>query len=164
MELYVIRHAWAADRDDPRWPDDAQRPLTDAGCERFARMMAKLAKGGFQPEAVATSPLARCRQTADIVAATVSGRPRVSVVDALEPGSDLQALLTWTAEHAGDCAAVAWVGHAPDVSFLTAELIGERGAAIRFAKGTVAAIDFPGLPRRADGELRWLVTAKVLGV
>ena len=31
MNLYIIRHAWAAERDDGQWPDDDLRPLTAEG-------------------------------------------------------------------------------------------------------------------------------------
>ncbi len=58
---------------------------------------------------------------------------------------------------------MAWVGHAPDVGHLAAALVGDSGAAIRFAKGRIAAIEFPDIPRISQGELRWLVTAKLLG-
>ncbi len=37
MDLYVVRHAEAHKRDEDRWPDDAKRPLTPEGEERFRR-------------------------------------------------------------------------------------------------------------------------------
>lgn len=163
MILYVIRHAWAGHYGDPDWPDDRLRPLTEKGQSRFARVVEKLADRGFAPESIATSPLVRCRQTAEIVAEGVSGRPEVTVCDALAPGSDLEEILHWTNRAGSQCEQVAWVGHAPDVGHLTATLIGRPPGWIRFAKGAVAAIRFPGQPAFHEGELRWLVTAKVLG-
>ena len=80
MDLYIVRHAWAADRDDPRWPEDDLRPLTEAGKERFAQMAAMLVDRGMKPELIATSPLVRCVETAQFLAAGVgqgrSGRTR----------------------------------------------------------------------------------------
>lgn len=163
MVVYIIRHAWAGHFGDPDWPDDGQRPLTDEGRERFARLVRKLAKRGFAPELIATSPLVRCRQTAEIVAQGVPGDPAVIERDELVPGSDLAGLLEWTSREAGDHHQVAWVGHAPDVGRLTASLIGESQGWVRFAKGAVAAIQFEGLPASGEGELRWLLTAKMLG-
>ena len=69
MDLYIVRHAWAADRDDPQWPDDDLRPLTEEGKERFAQMAAKLVGRGMTPEVIATSPLVRCVETAQLLAA-----------------------------------------------------------------------------------------------
>ncbi|MHC4398123.1 MAG: SixA phosphatase family protein [Planctomycetota bacterium] len=163
MILYVIRHAWAGHYGDPEWPDDFQRPLTPDGRDRFAKMVRALAGRGFAPEQIATSPLARCRQTAEVVAEGVEGRPQVIERDELEPGSDLEGMLTWTNREAGDCEQVAWVGHAPDVGRLTAALIGDSRGWVRFAKGAVAAVQFHEEPAAGAGEMRWLVTAKILG-
>ena len=163
MDLYIIRHAWAGHYGDSEWPDDGLRPLTEEGKERFARVVQQLAGQGFAPEIVATSPLLRCRQTADLVAEGLPDRAEVVELDALLPGSDREALLEWTARQSPEHGQVAWVGHAPDVGRLAADLIAESGGWIRFAKGAAAAIRFHGTPAVGDGELRWLVTAKLLG-
>jgi len=163
MILYVIRHAWAGHYGDPQWPDDRLRPLTEPGQARFARMVEKLAGRGFAPELVATSPLVRCRQTAEIAAQGVSADVEIVLRDELAPGADLAAMLEWTSRAAGQREQVAWVGHAPDVGHFTTALIGKPPGSIRFAKGAVAAVRFPARPAPRNGELRWLVTAKVLG-
>lgn len=163
MDLYIIRHAWAEQRDATRWPDDGQRPLTGAGCKRFAAMVGKLAERGVAPGVLATSPLVRCRQTAEILAEGLPSRPEVVELAALEPGSNLDALVAWTAARAKDHDQIGWVGHAPDVDRLCAALVGGDEAWIHFAKGAVAALRFDGPPEIGSGELRWLVTAKVLG-
>jgi len=162
MLLYIIRHAWAEERDERRYPDDGLRPLTDDGRKRFRKLVRALADRGFVPAEIATSPLLRCRQTAEAVAEVLLSRPRVTVVDELSPGSDLHALLDWTRQRTpGD---VAWVGHAPDVSHLTASLIGDALTAIHFGKGAVAAVEFDRPPAAGQGELQWLATAKMLGI
>jgi phosphohistidine phosphatase len=162
MDLYIIRHAWAGHAGDPQWPDDAQRPLSEEGKQRFAQVVARLVERGFAPEIVATSPLLRCLQTAQVVSDGVPGSLQVVPLDELRPGSNLEGLLAWTARHSRR-QQVAWVGHAPDVDRLAAALIGEPAAAVHFAKGGVAAIRFEDRPQIGQGELRWLITAKVLG-
>jgi phosphohistidine phosphatase len=162
MKLYIIRHGLAGEHGDPRYPNDRMRPLTDEGRKRFGDTMKHLANVGLEPEIVATSPLVRCRQTAEIVIDRVRGKPKLVELPALEPGSDLDALIEWTNQQSKD--EVAWVGHAPDVSDLAAALLGPRGeTVIRFAKGAIACIAFDGPVARGAGELHWLVTAKVLG-
>lgn len=162
MKLYIIRHGLAGEHGDPRYPDDRLRPLTDEGRKRFSNTMKHLADAGMTPQVVAASPLIRCRQTADITVERVSGKPQLVELSALEPGSNLDALIQWTNDQQKE--EVAWVGHAPDVSDLAAALVGDRrNAAIRFAKGAVACIAFDGDVARGAGELQWLVTAKVLG-
>src|SRR6516165_9033660 len=142
MLLYIVRHAWAEQRDPERYPNDDVRPLTGEGKKRFAKVVERLAEGGFRPTLIATSPLVRCRQTADIIVKHLPDKAKLVELDALRPGSDLNALVEWTAAQQDE--AIAWVGHAPDVGDLAASLIGDGTAAIRFAKGAVAAVEFDG--------------------
>lgn len=164
MILYIIRHAWAAERGDPQWPDDDLRPLTDEGRKRFGRMVKTLLDRGFGPELIATSPLVRCRETAEILAKIVPGKPAVVERQELVPGSDLEGIVHWTNRLSGRHEQIVWVGHAPDVGHLAGALIGDRGGGLRFAKGGIAAINFDGPVEVDHGELCWLVTAKILGV
>src|SRR5215475_6238372 len=135
MFLYIARHAWAGERGDPRWPDDSLRELTQDGIERYTKVVKALADRGFNPERIATSPYARCRQTADIIAKNVASNPTIDELQALEPGSELQPLLEWTVKYAEGNKNLCWVGHSPDVEWFAAALISDGDATIRFAKG-----------------------------
>ncbi|HEV7222916.1 MAG TPA: histidine phosphatase family protein [Pirellulales bacterium] len=157
--LYIVRHAWAEEQGE-EYPDDERRPLTKPGRKRFRKFVKHLSKGGFNPRAVATSPLVRCRETAEIIAKHVENGPKVTELDCLAPGSSLEPLIAWTRlQTEGDCA---WVGHNPDVGRLAASLIGEPRLALHFAKGAVAAIDFDHEIAAGKGQLRWLITADIL--
>ena len=160
MKLYIIRHAWAEERDAERWADDDLRPLTSKGGKRFARVAKRLAKIGLSPARIATSPLVRCRQTAEVLVKQLPYHAELVESEALRPASNLEALLAWSNE--GETEELAWVGHAPDVSDLTAALIGANAAGIPFAKGEVAAIEFEGKIQPGAGVLTWLATAKLL--
>ena len=152
--LYVIRHAVAE-----VGPDDFARRLTKKGRKAFARLVRRIGAAGVEVDVIATSPLVRARETAEILAEILAeelgGGPRVEVVDALAPSADWEALVEWTVQQ--DAERVAWVGHAPSVGRLVALTVGDGTAAVRMQKGAVAAIrldDGPGQP----GELEWLVT------
>lgn len=160
MIIYVVRHAWAEDRDDAEYPNDDLRPLSRKGRKRFCRLARKLTKRGFDIAHIATSPLVRCRQTTDILADYAASDPLIVELDALRPGSQLEPLLQWTRHQEGQD--VAWVGHAPDVDQLSAALIGGERTAIEFAKGAVAAIEFTESPSAGNGVLRWLAVAELL--
>jgi phosphohistidine phosphatase len=163
MFLYIVRHAWAYEHGDPRWPDDSKRPLEAEGAERFRRVVELLAARDFAPEVIATSPYLRCRQTADIVAAGTPQSPGVVDLPALTPGSDFEELMKWSRKQ--KVASICWVGHSPDVERLAAALISDGGDAnVRFAKGSVAAIKIQSELERGAGELHWHATAKLLGV
>jgi phosphohistidine phosphatase len=123
-------------------------------------MVRRLGRSGLEVDVIATSPLVRCRETAEILAAELVGQPRIHVVDALAPSSDWQQIVEWTVDQ--EAARVAWVGHAPCVGRLVALTIGDGSAAIRMQKGAIASIrldDGPGQP----GELDWLVVPELLG-
>lgn len=158
--LYIVRHAYAGQHGDPRWPDDALRPLTPKGRKQFSRVVKKLSRRGFAPEVVATSPLVRCRQTADVICERLAPPPELVELDALKPGSQLDELILWSNER--NAGALAWVGHAPDVDHLAGALLGMRGGGIVFAKGAVAAIRFDDVIAAGDGELVWLAHPKIL--
>ena len=162
MHLYIVRHAWAGHSGDPQYPDDRLRPLSDDGQKRFRQLVKKLMKRSFDPAHVATSPLVRCRQTADVIAELSPRRPDVLELADLAPGGELDPLLEWTQRQMP--ADVAWVGHTPGVDELTAKLIGDAHACIRFAKGAVACVEFADEPAAGQGELVWLATAGLLGV
>lgn len=163
MRIFIIRHAWAEERDSQRWPDDGLRPLTKKGRKRFVKLVRRLQDGDFEPEVIATSPLVRCRQTADLLAEQFdAAEPPIVELDALAPGSDLETLIQWSNEH--DVAQLAWVGHSPDVGDLLGELIGAAGEAFRYPKGAVACVDFDESIARNQGQLRWLATADLLGL
>ena len=67
MKLLLVRHAIAEERDDKRWPSDADRPLTQRGMRRFRSAAAGL--GTLVPEVdrLLTSPFVRAHQTATIL-------------------------------------------------------------------------------------------------
>ncbi len=163
MHLYIIRHAWAGHAGDPEWPNDDERPLTEEGKARFAEVIRKLAKRGFAPQMVVSSPLVRCLQTAQIVVGGVPGKPSLVARDELRPAGDWRKLLRWIAGRKKQVEELAWVGHAPDVGHIAAELLGAPSESIDFAKGSVACLWFDETPELRGGELCWLATAKLLG-
>ena len=165
MDLYIIRHAWAEQRDFDRWPDDSKRPLTPLGIKRFRKLLKTIRPREFDVSLIATSPYIRCAQTALLTSEAFKPARPVEPIEALEPGSDLATLVEWTNHRVSEGhTALAWVGHAPDVDELTGRLIGNGSAFLRFAKGAIALVRFDEPITPGEGELRWLVTAKVLGV
>ncbi len=161
MLLYIVRHAWAADYGPSG--DDRQRALTAEGRRRFADVVAWFVKRDFAPKAIVTSPLVRCVQTAELLAEGSPARPKVFEREELAPGSDLRGLLKWMGQQDWTHDEICWVGHAPDVGRLTALLIGGGRAAVDFPKAAMAALRFDERPAEGAGELRWLVTPRLLG-
>ena len=158
-ELYLIRHAIAADRGE-EWPDDDKRPLTARGVARFKEVVEGLKKLEAGIDEIFTSPLVRAKQTADLLAAGLPGKPTVKILDALAPGhtpGSLMAQLARTARRRR----IALVGHEPSLGELAAHLIG-AGRALPFKKGGVCRIDVESLTSRRPGALTWFVQPKML--
>jgi phosphohistidine phosphatase len=157
VQLWLVRHAAAVDREEFTGPD-ADRPLTGKGRRRFRDFCDYLADETETPEVVVTSPLVRAADTAAILA-RAAGLKKSSLVttDLLAPGVDLTALLELVHEQSAE--RVALVGHEPDMSQMLIELIG--GGAFDFGKGFIAAVDFTSAPAIGAGRLRWLIGPKL---
>lgn len=163
LELYLVRHAVAALR-GPDYPDDAERPLTDDGVERFRRSVAGLREMGLQLDLVLTSPYVRARETAELLCAGLRPKPKLIVVEALSAGQKPAEVIAAVARHSAagrGASRLALVGHEPDLGELAARLLGARGE-IEFKKGAVCRIDVDRAMPAGPGTLRWFLTPRVL--
>jgi phosphohistidine phosphatase len=158
-ELYLVRHAIAADRGG-EWPDDSKRPLTERGVNRFKDAVKGLRRLDVALDEIFTSPLVRARQTAEILAAGVEGKPPVKVLDALAPGHTPASVMTQLARVAKR-RRIAIVGHEPELGELAAHLIG-AGRALAFKKGGVCRIDLGSLTSKRAASLAWFLPPTVL--
>ncbi len=153
MEVILIRHAKAENRDPSAWPDDDLRPLTAEGraAQRAAaRAMKKIGiKFGF----LVTSPLLRATETADIVAGVYRWPEPPQVAQELGHGYAVDAVVKLLAKFPPD-ASVTLVGHEPDFSNLAAALISRSGdVSITLKKSGVLGIEFEGQAAAGKGTL-----------
>src|SRR5688572_8937065 len=117
MEIYIVRHGDALDRDDPAVTSDAMRPLTERGRTEVAAMAAVMERLGVKPELVLTSTLVRARQTAEIITDALGPRGGPTVSDELVYGGSLAAVLNDILAH-GRPAQVVLAGHMPSVGHM----------------------------------------------
>jgi phosphohistidine phosphatase len=158
-ELYLVRHAIAADRGS-EWPDDTKRPLTERGMNRFKDAVKGLRRLDVAVDEIFTSPLVRARQTAEILAAGLDGKPPIKVLDALSPGHTSASVMTHLARVAKR-RRIALVGHEPELGELAAHLIG-AGRALAFKKGGICRIDLGSLTSKRAASLTWFLPPNVL--
>lgn len=162
MKLCLVRHAIAIDRETPNLVSDAARELTAEGTEKMRRNARAMRKIGLVFDAVWTSPLIRARQTAEILADAFDPKPPVEVVRALEPCGHFEDLLTRLRERQGT-ETIALVGHEPSLGKLASFMLGgPRNVAIPFKKGGAACIELEDLQPPLRGELKWLLTPKIM--
>jgi len=161
MELLIIRHAIAFERDRHRWRYDAARPLSPAGMRRARKAAAGLKAFCKAPDHLLTSPLVRARQTAQILT-EVAGWPTPTEATELSPGEGAPAVLALLGKVRGKLVAV--VGHQPELgALLTACLLGDGEALpIEMKKNAVACVSFQGTARAGHAALKWLATPRML--
>jgi phosphohistidine phosphatase len=157
MQLWLVRHAVAAERGEFDGPD-SERPLTPKGGRRFHDFCDWLTGQAAMPQIIFSSPLARAAQTAAILAKS-SGLKKTAVIstDLLSPAVDVQKLVQFVHSQAAE--RLALVGHEPDMSRILADLVG--GGFFRFGKGFVAAVEFDPTPAISAGRLCWFFGPKL---
>jgi phosphohistidine phosphatase len=84
VEVYLVRHAAAFERDPDRWPDDSQRPLTPEGEEEFRLAARGLARMASRVDAILSSPYRRAWRTAEILS-ELDSWPAPEPLPVLEP-------------------------------------------------------------------------------
>jgi len=163
MRVYLLRHAIAGERDPRKYPADSDRPLTREGRGKMARAARGMRALGLRFDLVLTSPLVRARQTARIVATSMSPRPPRRALRPLSPGSGSGGVFTALSTLPAD-SSVVLVGHEPDLSRLAGAMIVEPRSdlSLDFKKGGLCRIDFEGAPRPAAGRLILHLTPRIL--
>jgi phosphohistidine phosphatase len=159
LELYLIRHGLAAERGE-EYPDDSKRPLTSDGIARLRKEARALDVLDVSFDQILSSPLVRARQTADVFAEIMKGKPAVATIDALTPAGTPAAVIQELGKHMRK-ESVALVGHEPNMGELAAHLIGAK-MPLPFKKGAIARIDFSVFPPKGKGQLVWFVTPRML--
>ena len=159
LELYLVRHGIAAER-GPEYPDDSKRPLTGKGIAALRNEAKALNALKVSFDVIIASPLTRTRQTAEVLAEHLSGKPTVAFSDVLAPAGTPAAVIQEIGNYPRK-ARIALVGHEPNIGELAARLIGARSP-IEFKKGAICRIDFEGLPPKSPGMLRWFLPPRIL--
>ena len=161
MHLLVIRHAVAEDktRFALTGQSDDLRPLTTEGRSKMRRAVRGLRELVATPTRVATSPLVRANETAQLVA-TAFGVTRIETVEALRPESPYEELVAWLGPRSdsGDGPIVV-VGHEPHLGGLVTWLMtGTDTSRVELKKGGACLLVFDEAPSAGGARLRWLVT------
>lgn len=158
MNLYLLRHAIAAERDVTGGGTDAERPLTRRGERKMRRIAHGLRALGLKFDVVLSSPYLRARQTADILVAVFGGPPPV-LVDALAPGGSGQALVDEIRRQQADGDNVVLVGHQPDLSELASVFCtGGLGLDLTLRKGGICRLAVSELQYGRCASLEWVLT------
>ena len=162
MDLFILRHGEAGQRVSAG-RGDFQRPLTAAGQKEVSDIATSLKDLGIKLDIVISSPLKRAHQTASIVAKTFKIEKKMQCWAELSPEGnrlDLYNKLLQLKQQSS----VLVVGHEPYLSEMISEMIfeGNNGGRIDLKKTGLARIRIVSSTPKFQGELRWLLTPKLL--
>jgi phosphohistidine phosphatase len=164
MKLYILRHGEAADHDDPRFENDADRPLTAKGIRRTKLLAYALRQWGVTFDVILSSPLVRARETAEIIESGLRLDGRLEFSNELAPSGDVGKLVNQlnALEPAPD--AVLLVGHEPYLSNLISLLCaGGPNLSLTLKKGGLCRMASEQLTVSRCAQLEWLLPPRLLG-
>ena len=161
MEIYVVRHGIAIDREDPKCPADPERYLTEEGIEKTKRVAAAVAALSATPDLLLSSPYVRAMQTAEIFAGALDyPKQKIRRTDLLLPGAEPTLFYRELAKDK-QTSTLFIFGHAPQLDDLIASALGSKHHITSLKKAGVALIELKRVSP-PNGQLVWLAPPKLL--
>jgi phosphohistidine phosphatase len=160
MQLYIVRHGIAIDREDPKCPAEADRYLTEEGIEKTKQVAKGIAVMGVHADLMVSSPYVRAMQTATIFASALEyPKQKIRRTESLLPGADPAAVLRELAREK-NASSVFCFGHAPHLDGLLAAAVAAPHHITSLKKAGVAFVELKRVSP-PNGQLVWLVAPKV---
>jgi phosphohistidine phosphatase len=161
MDLYIVRHGIAIDREDPKCPPDPERYLTEEGIEKTKQVAKGVAALGLSADLLISSPYVRAMQTAEIFAHALDySNQKIRRSDLLLPGAEPSMLFRELAKDK-QSSAVFVFGHAPQLDEILATAFGMKHGITSLKKAGVAALQLKRFTP-PSAELLWLATPRLL--
>ncbi len=161
MDLYILRHGVAEERDRRKYPDDFDRPLTDKGIRRLVRQAKTWNRLQIPLDVIVTSPLVRAAQTAEVMRRELKQACSLEFSEHLEPGGDHALLMQHLADKHSNANGVMLVGHEPDLSSLVSVLVsGSTFPIIRLKKGALCKLYLTTTRYGHCGWIEWALAPK----
>jgi phosphohistidine phosphatase len=161
MQLYIVRHGIAIDREDPKCPPDPERYLTEEGVEKTEQVAKGLAALRVTADLLLTSPYVRAAQTAEIFAAALDyAKQKIRRTDLLLPGAEPSLLFRELAKDR-QASSIFLFGHAPQLDDIVATALGSKRHITSLKKAGVALLELKRISPPI-AVLIWLATPKLL--
>ena len=164
MKLYILRHGEAAEHGDPKFANDADRPLTPKGSQRIKLLAYTLRQMEISFDVIFSSPLVRARETAEMVERGLRLHGRLELTDHLAPSGDPEKLVARLNGLRPAPDSLLLVGHEPYLSSLVSLLsTGGPNLSLTFKKGGLCRLEAEQLRCARCASLEWLLTPRLLG-
>ena len=167
MDLYLLRHGDAGKRMAvAAGGKSGDVPLTIVGREEIAIIAGSVKDLNLKFNAIVTSPLKRSVQTAKIIAKTLAMEKKISVWNELVPEGNRSKLYNRLNQFPRE-STVLMIGHEPYLSNIMYDMIFQKNrlnqlGGINLKKAGLAKIRVISLTPNISGELRWLLTPRIL--
>jgi phosphohistidine phosphatase len=161
MDLYIVRHGIAIDREDPKCPPDPERYLTEEGVDKTKQVAKAIAALGITPDLLISSPYTRAMQTAEIFANALDySKQKIRRTDLLLPGAEPSAVFRDLAKDK-QASSVFLFGHAPHLDELVAAAFASKHNITALKKAGVAALKLKRISP-PSAEFLWLATPRLM--
>ena len=170
MDLFILRHGDAGNRlSDPI--KDTKRQLTVSGKKEVVEIAKSLKKLGVKFNIIFSSPLSRAFQTAKIIAEEYKFKKQIEQSEELKPNGSKDFLYNKLNKLNID-SVILIVGHEPYLSSMINDIISNNADTDRnyntnhnniiLKKAGLSRIKITSTVPRLKGELRWLLTPRIL--
>ncbi|TGK61543.1 phosphohistidine phosphatase SixA [Leptospira wolffii] len=159
MKIIIARHGEAI----PNSPDgqDSSRILSPKG-EADVEKMARFFQTGFKIKKIYHSPYLRTKATAEIYSRILIPELETESIEYLLPGEDYLRICPLLKDNSNSDA-ILIVGHSPDVSIFSENLLGISGVgkSFLFTPGSALAVNIPR-EKFQGGQIIWFVSPDFL--
>ena len=166
LDLFLLRHGDAGKRMAGAGGNSGDVPLTIVGREEIAIIARSVKDLNLKFSAIVTSPLKRAVQTAKIIAKVLAMEKRISIWNELVPEGNRSKLYDILNQYTRE-SSVLMIGHEPYLSNMMYDMIFQKNRVnqlgrISLKKAGLAKIRVISLTPNISGELRWLLTPRIL--
>ena len=140
--------------------DDSKRPLTREGEKQLEKISKAIKKIDLEFDLILSSPYARAKKTAEIVAEKLDLKKLLKFSDDLTPEGDMENLIGEINKFKPQPENLLLVGHEPYLSKLTAQLISEGDMEMDFKKAGLCKLKAEKLHFGRCAKFCWLLTPK----
>lgn len=167
MQLIMVRHAIAQDREEfakQTHLEDSFRPLTMKGRKKMHKMSLQLKDWIKDVDMIVSSPFARARQTADIIAGNFVKQKVVEATE-LVPHSPPLMFMKWLKSQGHHHRKIIAVGHEPQMSAFASYLMtGSTESVFMLKKSGMACFEIESWSEMgpSSAQMLWLLQPKQL--
>ena len=141
MNLYILRHGIAESRDESKYPNDLERPLSKKGLHKLTEVGELMDDLDIKPDYILSSPAKRCLDSARQIQRIIGiKKSRIIPSETLLPDMPITGIVEEMIQNYPH-KDILIVGHEPYLSSLVSQLTsGNSDAAIQMKKGALCCL------------------------